>query len=159
MSCPSAYRDLLYGLATQSVWSLGQEYQHHPRTRICTLTGSLGNSFALQVCGALLYKSIFLFFPPLQGMWNFPNQGSRDQTHDPLQWKLGVLTIGPPGKSKTFPVKVHLYQSMSVKALRIGCFIAEWKSEEYDTLLESKDSQDSHRQEFKVTEILSKGKY
>ena len=61
--------------------------------------------------------------------------------------------------SKTFPFKVHLYQSKSVKALRIGCFIAEWKSEEYVTLIKNKDSQNSHRQEFKVTEILSKGKY
>lgn len=55
-----------------------------------------------------------------------------------------------------FPFKAHLYQSKSVKALRICHFTAEWKSEDYDTWFESKGSQNYHRQEFKVTDCQEK---
>ena len=40
----------------------------------------------------------FYFFAALLGMWNFPDQGPNPC---PLQWKCGVLTTGPPGKSYT----------------------------------------------------------
>ena len=40
---------------------------------------------------------VFLFFlAPPWDMWNFPDQGSNPR---PLQWKLEILTTGPPGKS------------------------------------------------------------
>ena len=42
---------------------------------------------------AFLSSFLFLFTPY---MWNFPDQGSNPR---PLQWKYGVLSSGPSGKS------------------------------------------------------------
>ena len=41
----------------------------------------------------------FSFLATPLGMWNFPDQGSNPC---PLQWKHGVLTTGPPGKSTKY---------------------------------------------------------
>ena len=44
---------------------------------------------------------VYLFSTAPHGMWNLPDQGS---SPCPLQWKLRVLTTGPPGKSTVFRV-------------------------------------------------------
>ena len=45
---------------------------------------------------AVLFPFNIFFLAALQGMWNFLDQESN---LCPLQWKRGILTIGPLGKS------------------------------------------------------------
>ena len=40
----------------------------------------------------------FSFLAVPRGVWDFPDQGWNSW---PLQWELGVLTTGPPGKSSS----------------------------------------------------------
>ena len=61
-------------------------YRKHPPTT------SLSFHF-LQDAFCLFF---FFFFAIPRGMWNFPDQGLNPC---PLQWKRGVLSTGPPGKS------------------------------------------------------------
>lgn len=41
----------------------------------------------------------FFLLAALCSVWNFPDQGGQGSNPCPMQWKLGILTPGPPGKS------------------------------------------------------------
>ena len=55
----------------------------------------------LMLCSACLaiLNNVFFFLAMSHSMSDLSSL-TRDQTHCPLQWKCGVLTTGPPGKSE-----------------------------------------------------------
>ena len=55
----------------------------------------------------LLWFFFFFFLAAPRGVWDLSSL-IRDQTRCPLQWKHGVLTTGPPGKSLLFFVCLFL---------------------------------------------------
>ena len=53
----------------------------------------------IQFTSCWLVNIFFFFFLAVpRGLWGLSSP-TRDQTRAPLQWKHGVLTTGPPGKS------------------------------------------------------------